>query len=273
MELPRKDPVTYTTYHNHTKWSDGSGTVAEMIEAAQKAGFTELGISDHFALAPGNPKFRWALPTESLDDYVAQIRQAMASSNGIILRLGLEVDYFPKSVERIKDRLAAHRFDFLIGSVHFVDDFAIDLNAQPWEGLSQDSRDSVWRSYWRLLRETAQSGLFDIIGHFDLPKKFKFHPSIDLTEDALAALDAVAAADMAIEINTSGWDRPVGEAYPSMFYLREARRRNIPLVINSDAHAPGEIARHFDRAWQLAAAAGYTELVRFEQRQRFSYPL
>ena len=273
MELLGKDPVTYTTYHNHTKWSDGSGTVLEMIEAAQKAGFTELGISDHFALAPGDPEFRWALPLHSLDAYVAQIREAMTSTKGIILRLGLEVDYFPKSVERIKDRLAAHAFDFLIGSVHFVDDFAIDLNAQPWEGLSQDSRDHVWRSYWQLLSEAAQTGLFDVIGHFDLPKKFNYRPSIDLNKEALAALDAVSAADMAIEINTSGWDRPVGEAYPSLFYLREANRRNIPLVINADAHAPVEIARHFDRAWQLAAEAGYTELVRFEQRRRFPYPL
>lgn len=265
--------MTYTTYHNHTKWSDGSGTVPEMIDAAVRAGFTEVGISDHFAIAPGNPVFPWGLPPDSLGAYAAQIREAMASAQGIILRLGLEVDYFPKSLDLIMERLSAHTFDYLIGSVHFVDDFAVDLNAQPWKGLSTNERDRVWRSYWRLLGETARTGLFDIIGHFDLPKKFNFYPSADLTEDALAALDAVAAADMAIEINTSGWDRPVAEAYPSAFYLREARRRNIPLVINADAHSPGEIARHFDRARQLAAEAGYTELVRYDQRRRFSYPL
>jgi histidinol-phosphatase (PHP family) len=111
------------------------------------------------------------------------------------------------------------------------------------------------------------------MGHFDLPKKFKFCPSVDLTDEALAVLDAVAASNMAIEINTSGWDKPAAEAYPSLFYLREANRRKIPVVINSDGHSAGEVARHFDRARQLALDAGYKELVGFERRQRFSYPL
>jgi histidinol-phosphatase (PHP family) len=265
--------VTYTSYHNHTKWSDGSATVAEMIDAARKAGFTELGISDHYAIGPGDSQFGWSLAPESLDSYVAEVRQAIASTQDITIRLGLEVDYFPKTIEQIRRRLALHPFDYLIGSVHFVGDFIIDLNAQPWEGLSEDPRNNIWRSYWQLLREVAQSGVCDIIGHFDLPKKFGFYPSIDLNEEALATLDAMAAADMAIEINTSGWDKPVGEAYPSLLYLREAKRRSIPLVINSDAHAADEVGRHFDRARQLALEAGYTELVRYEHRRRFSYPL
>jgi histidinol-phosphatase (PHP family) len=259
-------------YHTHTKWSDGSATVQEMIEAARKAGLREFGISDHFALTAGNP-VAWALPPESLDAYVAEIQQAKKDNRDIAVRLGLEVDYYPETIERARERLASYEFDFLIGSVHFVDGFAIDFSAQPWQGISQESRDAVWRSYWRLLRATAQAGIFDIIGHFDLPKKFNFFPSADLTADALSVLDAIAAADMAIEINTSGWDRPVAEAYPSLFYLQEANRRKIPLMINSDAHAPGEVVRHFDHAREWAAAAGYTELVGFERRRRFSLSL
>jgi len=132
-------------------------------------------------------------------------------------------------------------------------------------------RNELWRSYWRLLRATALCGVFDIIGHFDLPKKFNFYPSLDLTEEALSVLDAIAEADIAIEINTSGWDRPVEEAYPSLRYLQEANRRKIPLVINSDGHAPSEVTRHFVRAEELARAAGYSELIRFEQRRRSFY--
>ena len=265
--------MTFTSYHNHTIWSDGLATVQEMIESARRAGLVELGFSDHFALTPGNQHLRWALPPDSLDSYVSEIQWAIASTKDITVRMGLEVDYFPETADLIKSRLAAHSFDYLIGSVHFVDDFPIDLDAQPWEELSQSARDSVWRGYWRCLRAAAQSGIFDIIGHFDLPKKFKFGPSVDLTEEAFAVLSAVSAADMAIEINTSGWDKPAGEAYPSLFYLQEAMRRKIPLVINSDAHSTGEVVRHFDRARQLARNAGYTELVRFERRQRFLYPL
>ncbi len=263
--------MTIANYHTHTKWSDGSATVQEMIDAAREAGLNEVGISDHFALTMGDP-VTWALPPQSLDNYVAEILRAKERNKDIAVRLGLEVDYYPETIEHVKEQLASYPFDFLIGSVHFVDGFPIDYSAQPWQGISPEARDSVWRSYWRLIRATAQSGLFDIIGHFDLPKKFNFFPSADLNDDALSALDAVAEADMVVEINTSGWDRPVAEAYPSQFYLQEAKRRGIALVINSDAHAPGEIVRHFQHARQWASAAGYTELVRFDSRRRLSSP-
>jgi histidinol-phosphatase (PHP family) len=273
MEIPGKNLVTFISYHNHTTWSDGSATVPEMIESARAAGLKELGFSDHFALVPGNQRIPWALAPELLDSYVAQIRQAMEDTPDITLRLGLEVDYFPETVEQIRQQLAPHPFDYLIGSVHFVGDFPVDLTPEVWKKISQKSRNEIWRGYWQRLRTAAQSGLFDIIGHFDLPKKFKFYPSVDLTGEALAALDAVAAADMAIELNTSGWDKQVEEAYPSLFYLREANRRKIPLIINSDAHAVGEIARYFDRARKLAFEAGYTESVLFERRHRLVQPL
>jgi histidinol-phosphatase (PHP family) len=262
-----------TGYHNHTTWSDGSATVSEMIDGARKAGLEEFGISDHFALAPNNLRIPWALAPESLDAYVAEVEQAMANTKDVAIRLGLEVDYFPETIERIQNRLRPFSFDYLIASVHFVDDFPIDMDAKSWEKLSQNARDGIWRCYWQRLRAAAESCFFDIIGHFDLPKKFEFYPSIDLTADAMAALDAVAAADMVIEINSAGWDRPVKEAYPSLSYLQEANRRRIPLIINTDAHAPGEVARHFERARRLAVAAGYSEVVRFKQRKRFPYPL
>jgi histidinol-phosphatase (PHP family) len=262
-----------TSYHNHTTWSDGTSTLAEMIEAARRAGLTEIGISDHFALAPGDRHFSWALAPELLDAYVLQIQQAIAETTDLVIRMGLEVDFFPETIDLIKQRLAPYPFDYLIGSVHFVDDFVIDFNAQPWEGISQDDRNRMWRGYWQRLRTAAESGFFDIAGHFDLPKKFKFFPSTDLTEYALGALDAIAAADMAIEINCSGWDKPAAEAYPAPFYLKEANRRRIPLVINSDAHTADDVVRNFERARRLAVDAGYAELVRFERRKRFFYPL
>lgn len=261
-----------TSYHNHTQWSDGSATIREMIDAAQSTSLDEFGISDHFALGPGKP-VSWALAPESLGSYVEQVEYEKNHNPRISLRMGLEVDYFPETLDWIRKSLEPYSFDYLIGSVHFIDAFPVDFSVQPWQEVSQDARNRLWRSYWQLLREAAQCGIFDIIGHFDLPKKFNFYPSIDLTAEALSVLDAMAEADIAIEINTSGWDRPVQEAYPSLRYLQEAKRRQIPLVINSDAHATGEVLRHFDRARELAISAGYTELVRFKDRRRFAYPL
>jgi histidinol-phosphatase (PHP family) len=273
MEDPGFNQVIRTSYHNHTTWSDGASTLAELIDSARRAGLEELGISDHFAMAPQNRRFSWSLAPESLDAYVEEIQKAKADTQDLVIRMGLEVDYFPEMMEPIQQRLAPYPFDYLIGSVHFIDDFVIDLNAQPWEGISQDERNRMWSGYWQLLRKAAECNCFDIIGHFDLPKKFKFYPSIDLTEEALAALDAIAAADMAIEINCSGWDKPVEEAYPTLFYLQEARRRDIPLILSADAHTAGNVIRNFERARSLAVKAGYTELVRFDRRKRYRYPI
>jgi histidinol-phosphatase (PHP family) len=262
-----------TSYHNHTVWSDGTATLAEMIDGARRAGLDELGISDHFVLAPDNQQFSWAMDPGFLAEYVSSVRQAGAKVKDLTIRLGLEVDYFPETIELVAQRLAPYSLDYIIGSVHFVDGFRIDDSAQPWGENSQDFRDQIWRRYWQHMRAAAETKLFDMVGHFDLPKKFNYYPSVDLTEEALTALDAIAAAQMAIEINTSGWNKTVQEAYPSLFYLREANLREIPLVINSDAHAVDDVAGHFARARALAAAAGYGVLAGFDHRQRFTYPL
>jgi histidinol-phosphatase (PHP family) len=262
-----------TSYHNHTAWSDGSASVESMMEGAPKAGLDELGISDHYALDPDSRSLSWAMKTELLGEYATQISQMGTNAQGFEVRLGLEVDYFPETIKLVPGRLAPYPFDFLIGSVHFIDNFPIDMNVGPWKELSENSRNEVWRGYWHRLRAMVETRLFDIVGHFDLPKKFGYFPTVDLNSEALAALDAIASGGMTIELNTAGWNKPVREAYPSLFFLREAYQRKIPLVINADAHKPEDLICHFDRARALAAEAGYTELVRFHQRRRFSYPL
>jgi len=259
--------------HNHTIWSDGAPTITELVDGARKAGVTELGISDHFAITPDRQFSDWSIQAEKLDAYVEEVLRAARNTDDLTVRLGLEVDYFPETLDESISLLKPYPFDFLIGSVHFINKFVLDLNAGPWEKLSREELNQTWQTYWRYIAAAARSGYFDFIGHFDLPKKFKFYPDIDLTADALAALDAIAAADAALELNTSGWHKPVREAYPGLYYLKEARRRNIPLLINADSHSPGSVGRDFERARELASAAGYTELVRYEKRKRFFYPL
>jgi histidinol-phosphatase (PHP family) len=261
------------SYHNHTTWSDGCPTITELVAGARVAGVTELGISDHFAITPDGRSPDWSIRAEKLDAYVEDVLRAARNTGDLAIRLGVEVDFFPETLEKSISLLKPYPFDFIIGSVHFVSEFVIDLNSGPWEEISQEERNQIWQAYWRHIAAAARSGCFDFIGHFDLPKKFKFYPDIDLTSDALAALDAISAAGAALEINTSGWHKPVREAYPKLFYLEEARRRNIPLIINADSHDSGHVTRDFKRARKLASDAGYTELVRYEKRERFSYPL
>jgi len=265
-------------YHSHTNWSDGQAALEEMIAGAQAAGLAEFGISDHYAPFPDGRQVDWALSPAFLPEYVERVLAAKeAETSGLIVRLGLEIDFFPETIEQAKETLARYPFDYLIGSVHFVKPgprfFPIDFDASYWEALSPEEVNTVWRLYWRQVRALAESDCCDFIGHLDLPKKYGYLPTVDLTAEANAALDAIAAAGLAIEINTAGWQKPIGEAYPSLSLLRAAHGRDIPLLINADAHTPATAAAGYHRAHALAREAGYAELVRYERRQRFTYSI
>ncbi len=257
-----------TSYHNHTRWSDGAPTIAAQIQAARGFGLDELGISDHFTLAPDEVEVEWSMPLDALGDYVLEVLGAAQQTRDLRVRLGLEADFYPETVADLRERLAPYPWDFIIGSVHAVDGFPIDSESADWENLSVAGRDEIWRLYWTRIRELAESRVFDFVGHLDLPKKFGFRPSVGLGAEEAAALDAIAAAGMAIEINTAGWSLPAREAYPSLSLLQAARRREIPLLINADAHFPEFLVRDFDRARALACEAGYDSVVRYDQRRR-----
>lgn len=263
------------SYHTHTTWSDGEATPAAMLAEAGRTGLAEIGFSDHLTLHPSFPSVNWSLAEDELGPYVGEVLAlaAAAPPSGPAVRLGLEADYVPASVGRLRTLLAAHPFDYVIGSVHFVGDFPVDAEASRWEALSPGRRDETWAAYWRAVAEMAGTRLFDIAGHLDLPKKFGHRPSADLTAARDAALDALAVAGMTIELNTSGWSYPAAEAYPAPAILRSARERDIPVVVTADAHRPAHLSRDFDRASRCLREAGYDSVVRFRGRRWSAEPL
>lgn len=262
-----------TSYHTHTLWSDGQTDIDGLLAGTRAARISELGISDHLAIPPWDEAVSWSMALDRVKDYVASVQMVAAGVRDPVVRVGIEVDFFPETINAVSERLLHLPFDYLIGSVHFVDRFPVDEDAERWEALSAGARDVIWREYWRRIRQMAESGLFDIAGHLDLPKKYGFRPTLDMTADILSALDAIARNEMAIELNTAGWDKPVAEAYPSSDILFEANQRGIPLIITADAHCPADLTRHYARARDVARDAGYREVVRYERRRRITVPL
>ncbi len=125
----------------------------------------------------------------------------------------------------------------------------------------------VWRDYLKLLRQSAQSGFFNIIGHCDLPKKFGHFPSVDMTDEVKATAKVFKDSGVAVEINTSGLRKPVKEMYPSPAYLKIYCEAGVPLTFGSDAHTPGDVGKNFKEAVELAKSAGYSEYVTFAKRK------
>lgn len=262
-----------TSYHNHTTWSDGNASVAEMVAAAQLYGITDIGISDHYVLYPEQQIIDWSMPLNALDDYVTDISCVKNSAQNITVLLGIEADFFSATIDKLQMLLDRYPFDYRIGSLHFIDGFAIDEDAESWAQLSEEARNEVCRRYWQTIPALASCTAFDIVGHLDLYKKFGYRPSIDLSAEIADALDAIVDNDLAIELNTAGWAKPVGEAYPGEDLLLQARQRNIPLCINSDAHQPAQLNGFLQRGKELAYRSGYRELCKFTQRERTMIPL
>ncbi len=127
--------------------------------------------------------------------------------------------------------------------------------------------DEIWKAYFDAYTKMIEACLFDFLAHPDLVKKFGHRPEGDLSRFYHGTLDAIAEAGVTLEVSTAGLRKDVHEIYPSRDFLVAAHARNIPIVINSDAHNPKEVAYEFDRAYALAADVGYTKVMRFEKRK------
>jgi len=269
-------------YHMHLRDPeeklDFSVEAAErFVEVAAERGVDEIGFTEHVYYFRQTAAF-WTHPyyTErcvyDLDAYVDAVVEAKRS--GLPVKVGLEVDYVPGRERELHETLAPYPWDFLLGSVHMIEDHAID--SSPDEGLWKHFPvEEVWRRYWIALRGAARSGLFDVLSHPDVVKIFGRRPSADavfLHHDETA--DAIeAAGGLAIEISTAGLEKPVAEIYPDRGLLDACHARGIPVTTASDAHVPQDVGRDLDRAVDYAREAGYETVTVFEGRQARQEPL
>ncbi len=255
-------------YHSHTPLcKHATGTPEEYVEAAVAAGLTEYGISDHAPCRP-EPFDDWRMLESELPEYFDFLDRAKtAAGDRINIRAGLECDWIKGCENFIGELAGKYDWDYLIGSVHYLGGW--DFDNPKWLGKwAETDVDAVWTEYWKTYAEMAESGLFDILAHPDLVKKFSYAPEGDLDRFYDPVIEAIAANGKVIELNTAGFYKPCAEAYPAPRFLELAASAGIGLVISSDAHAPSEVARDFPKARELAKAAGYRETQLFEKRKR-----
>lgn len=263
-------------YHTHTvRCGHAVGSMEEYVEAAIAAGVREIGFSDHIPMywlpeEKRDPSI--AMRMEELEEYVADVSRLRERYREIPIRLGIEADFLPGREEDLVRILERYEWDYVIGSIHFIGEWGFDNPAEVNRYADWDISE-LYARFFTLERMAAESGLFDILAHIDLIKKFGHRPSHDLGRLYADVAESIARADVAIELSTAGLRKPVGEVYPNPVLLAECARRGVPLVISSDAHSPQEVAWGFEDARALAVRSGYTKLARFERRQRFLEPL
>ena len=249
--------------HNHTVLCNhAEGTVDEYILQAIKSGTKIFGFSEH-APMDFDPKYR--LSFDEMSEYENSILTAKAKyKNEIDILLGYEVDYLQNHMD---ERVLKADVDYLIGSVHFIDEWGFD-NPEFIGRYEDEDIDAIWQKYFDTIENMAKSKLFDIVGHLDLIKVFKFMPNKNILDIAKNALIAIKEADMVLEINMAGYRKPIKEAYPSKELLTEAFKLDIPITFSSDAHAPEQVSLYAQDIVTLAQSVGYTQCASFKNRKR-----
>ncbi len=257
-------------YHMHLRAPDESidhtlEAVERFVEAAAERGIDEIGFTEHVYYFEQTRSF-WSLPYQlerckyDLDTYVDAVTEA--KRRGLPVRIGLEVDYQPHTADEMDRILEPYPWDYLIGSVHFVDGLGIDAEPSLVEAVGSEE---AWRRYYEWLSGAAER--VDVLGHPDLIKFFG--PELDWDwADLVSSLDGAC-----LEVSSAGLHKPHGKLYPNPDLLAAARARGMPITLASDAHVPQNVGRDLDRAIEHARAAGYETVTVFDRRKRRQEPL
>lgn len=271
----------YIDYHtHHERCGHAVGKLEEYVQRGIELGLQQLGLSDHLPLIHVDPASYYpemAMPMAELPRYVEECLTLKERYRGVIdLRVGLEADYIEGYEEQIREILAPYPWDYLIGSVHFLGDWDITDHRQVhgWEG--KDPLE-VYRLYYDAVKKSALSGLYDIIGHMDVIKRFGYGPQTpegkaEVRELELEALKVIADSGIAMELNASGLTKPCAEMFPAEHLLQEALKLGIPLTLGSDAHDPLKLGDGLQEARSQLWHTGYRELAVFEGRRRTTVP-
>ena len=256
--------------HNHTiLCNHAEGSVDEYVERAIELGIDEYGFSDH---APMNYDPKYRMDISQKHQYEKLILDAKEKyKDKIKVLLAYEVDYIDGF---ILDEVVNAKVDYLIGSVHFLknksDMWGFD-NPEFIGVYKSKDIDTIWIEYFDAIKAMAKTNLFDIVGHFDLIKVFKFLPKKDIRLIAKEALLEIKKSNMVLEINPAGLRKPISETYPSKQLLELALEMQIDITFGSDAHSVEQVGFMYEDALLLAREVGYKRCISFESRDKKVY--
>jgi histidinol-phosphatase (PHP family) len=276
-----------TDYHVHLRPDEGDATAARYFtqanvdryrEAAEERGIEELGVAEHvhrFVQSLDvwtHPWYRyWA--KDDLDEYCDFLRDSG-------LKIGIEADYLPGREDRVANLLDGRPWDYVVGSIHFLADEAVDLHGAPdwekWDVWRSADPEKVWARYFETLGEAARTGMFDILAHPDLVKVWGPRvpvPEGDLRRFYERAMDGIADSDVSVEVSTAGLRKPAAEIYPARAFLEMCLEAGRPVALSSDAHRPEQLGYEYERALELLSDVGVREIAVFEGRERRLEPL
>ena len=251
----------FSDYHTHPQGHRVQHYTPALLKpwanSARKFGLTDIAFTDH-------DRYHAGIDFDEID----RLRER---NPDLRIRAGIELDNDPihsaagrKWIEKHWDKL-----DFVLGSVHFLDrdDQMFDSVPDGAEQFERHDVDALYADYLRRVCEMAATGLIDCLAHLDLIKIHGHRPRAEIGAIVNETLDFVRARNLAIELSTAGWRKPVNELYPSDRIIELAIEKGIPFTIASDAHSHAQLADDYPRLAQKMAAFGVRQICIFENHQ------
>lgn len=265
--MPNDQPLTvsyrlFSDYHTHPQGHRVRKYTAALLQPwvdfASSIRLTDIAFTDH-------DRYRTGVDFDEID----RLRDR---NPHLRIRTGIELDNDPvhskdgrKWVEKHWDKL-----DFVLGSVHFLSraDQMFDSVPDGAEQFEDQDIDAVYADYFRRVREMAATGLVDCLAHLDLVKIHGHRPCSEIGQIVDETLTFIETRDLAIELSTAGWRKPVNELYPSDRIIELAIKKGIPFTTASDAHSHVQLGENYPKLAQKMEAFGIRQVSVFEKHRR-----
>ncbi|TFG09581.1 histidinol-phosphatase HisJ family protein [Candidatus Thorarchaeota archaeon] len=264
-------------HHVHPNYSiDATGSIDEFCQSAVEKGLDEIAFTTHvdtdpltedcFVIVRGK-----RVPVHSnewVEEYEREVKQACDkySCMGLRVLLGAEIDFHSRVEDQLPDSFFDVDFDILIGSVHLIDHTAISAPKGADEIFNRYSLDEATSIYYNSLVEAVKTGIFDIIAHLDLYRRYgEPHYGKAVSTSWKPYIDKLARAmkkhDVGFEINTSSLRRGLGQPMPTEELTQALIQHGITkITVGSDAHRPSDVGMGISDACQMLANLGIDRL-------------
>ena len=259
-------------YHLHTLFCNhASGSMERFIQSAIGSGLEEICFLDHLTMQKAKPRLSMTPLEISCYFHAIQVLK-QKYRNKISIKAGLEMDFNPVYIDFFQDIIETFAFDVIAASLHFPGGLDIVSHRSAWRHREKDI-DEVYELYFDHLKKMLDYQYFDVICHIDLIKKFGQKPSRSFEKQFDEILSVINDNDITLEVNTSGYDHPAGDIYPSLEILKKCHELGIRITLGSDAHHPADVGSHYERVVPMLLSIGYKKLATFTKRKRDEIPI
>ena len=252
----------FSDYHSHPQGHRVQLYSRELlqlwIDGARTRGLNDVAFTDH-------DRFHAGINFDEID-------KLRAANPDVKIRAGIELDNDPQTsaagrqwIEKNWDKL-----DFVLGSVHYLDNPTQMFDSVPAGATQFEGRniDNLYADYFRRVRNIAATGVVDCLSHLDLVKIHGHRPNAEIGEIVTETLDFVRSRDLAIELSTAGWRKPVNELYPADRIIELAVEKGIPFTTASDAHSHAQLGENFGRLAEKMSILQIREVCVYEKHKR-----